>query len=80
MRFINPEVNGNTSGLADIWFGVKYAFLYTEKHVASFQLRSITPSGDSDKGLGTNNWWVEPGLLYFGHLAERWVGFAELRD
>ena len=80
IRFINPEVNGNTAGLSDVWFGVKYAFLRTESQVASLQLRAITPSGDSDKGLGTNNWWLEPGLLYFGHLADNWVGFAELRD
>ena len=80
VRFINPTVNPNSSGLSDVWFGAKYAFVYTQCNVLSFQLKAIMPSGDSDKGLGTNNYWIEPGFLYYGRLSERWSAFAEVRD
>jgi hypothetical protein len=80
VRFLNPEVNRNTAGLADINFGFKYALINCPDRVLTFQLRTITPSGDGFDGLGTTNWWLEPGFLYLRQLSPRWQLFGELRD
>jgi hypothetical protein len=80
VRFINPEVNANTSGLGDVNFGFKYAAVLTDTRILTFQLRTITPSGDGVKGLGSENWWVEPGVLWQTQTTDRLVLFGELRD
>jgi hypothetical protein len=63
LRFLNPEVNDNTAGLADIQAGFKYAFVYSPELVATFQLRAYFPTGDAGRGLGTDHYSLEPGLL-----------------
>lgn len=80
VRFVNPEVNDNTAGLGDINAGFKYAFLYCPQQVATFQFRVYTPSGDGDKGLGTNHVSLEPALLYYRQLTNRMAMEAEFRD
>lgn len=80
VRFINPVVNTNEAGLSDIDFGLKYALIYCPDRVLTLQTRIITPSGDSREGLGTNNWWIEPGLLYLRQVNDRWQWFGEVRD
>jgi hypothetical protein len=80
VRFLNPDVNRNTAGLADISFGFKYALIACPDRWLTFQLRAITPSGDASDGLGTSNWWLEPGLLYLQQVNPRWQVFGELRD
>jgi hypothetical protein len=79
-RFINPEQNVNAAGLSDISFGAKYAFIRTEFRIISLWLRTIAPSGNPNLGLGTGNWWIEPGLLYLEQLSPRWQFFGELRN
>src|SRR5262245_31649118 len=80
VRWINPEVNSNAAGIADVDFGMKYAFIYSQRRVVSFGLRTIAPSGRSASGLGTANWWLEPGLFYLGQPTCRWQVFGEVRD
>jgi hypothetical protein len=80
VRWINPEQNANASGIGDINFGAKYAFLMDPCRVATVQLRTFTPSGDGFKGLGTEHWSLEPALLYYRKLSQWLVLEGELRD
>lgn len=80
VRWLNPDVNPNAAGLSDLSFGTKYAFIYTQRNIVSFWLRAIAPSGRTTSGLGTGNWWIEPGLLFLTQLTQRWQVFGELRD
>jgi hypothetical protein len=78
-RYINPEVNSNAAGLSDVSFGAKYAFIRDECRTVSLWLRTITPTGRPYQGLGSGNWWIEPGLLYLEQLSPKWQVFGELR-
>jgi hypothetical protein len=80
VRFINPEQNANAAGISDVSFGMKYAFIADQQRVWSLWLRSIAPSGNPRLGLGTGNWWIEPGVLFLEQLQPRWQVFGELRD
>ena len=79
-RFLNPEVNDNTSGLADIQAGIKCALWTTPYDYLTFQLRTYIPTGDARSGLGTDHVSLEPALLYFGKLSDRLALEAEFRD
>jgi serine/threonine protein kinase len=70
-RFLNPEVNANANGLADMNAGFKYAFLYGNNGVATFQLRAYIPTGDASRGLGNHHVSLEPAFLFFKPLTER---------
>jgi hypothetical protein len=78
-RLLNPAINDNTAGLADLNAGFKYAFVATDDLVATFQLRTFAPSGDADRGLGTNHVTLEPALLAYAPLTERWRLEGEFR-
>ena len=78
-RFLNPDINRNTAGIGDISFGGKYAFVYNEARVLSFVLRLQAPAGSTTQGLGTGNWWIEPGLLYLEQVSQKMQVFGEFR-
>jgi hypothetical protein len=80
IRFLNPDMNSNKTGLSDVSFGAKYAIIRTQRRVVSLWARTITPTGAFRDGLGTANWWIEPGILYLEQMSERWQVFGELRD
>jgi hypothetical protein len=80
VRFLNPEVNANASGIADINAGFKWAFVYERDTVATFQFRTYAPTGDSFKGLGTDHVSLEPSLLIFQKLTDRLNLEGEFRD
>jgi len=80
VRWINPEQNANDSGLGDVNFGAKYAFLMDPCRVASFQLRAYAPSGDGFRGLGTDHWTLETELLYDRKLGSRALLEGEFGD
>jgi hypothetical protein len=80
VRFLNPEVNSNASGLADINAGFKWAFVYEHDTVATFQFRTYAPTGDPFKGLGTDHVSLEPSLLIFQKLTDRLNLEGEFRD
>jgi hypothetical protein len=72
--------NEHHSGLSDIEFGFKYAMIYDPCQVLTLQLRTYSPTGRADLGLGRNNWNVEPGLLYYRRLSQGLFLDAELKD
>ncbi len=78
-RFLNPEVNANTNGLADLNAGFKWAFVYSSDGVATVQFRTYAPSGDASRGLGSNHVTLEPALLLYKPLTERINFEGELR-
>jgi hypothetical protein len=80
VRIVNFEVNQDTNGLGDINFGAKYAFVADPNHYVTAELRTYSPSGDPFKGLGTNHWTLEPGLLTYRTLTDRLWLQTELRD
>jgi len=79
MRFVNGKILDNYSGLGDIRAGFKWGLLDDPRHDLTFQLRGYFPTGDAEKGLGTDHASVEPGLLYFGRLDDGWSVAAEFR-
>jgi hypothetical protein len=79
MRILNPDVNPNYYGISDITVGGKYAFIMKENWIASLQLRVTSPTGDADRGLGTRHVSIEPGLLSWLKLNERWGVESEVR-
>ncbi len=63
MRALNPEINPNTVGFADMLVGAK-AMIYNGKctKISSIFLTHIN-TGPADRGLGTGHFSLEPGLL-----------------
>jgi hypothetical protein len=78
-RFLNPEVNANASGLGDMNLGLKWAFVFDEDRVTTFQLRTYVPTGNATLGLGNNHVSLEPALLEYRRLDERTALEGELR-
>jgi hypothetical protein len=79
-RFLNPEVNDNTAGFADMQVGFKQALLSTPCEYLTFQLRTYIPTGDAHRGLGTDHVSLEPALLYYQQLDDRMSLEVEFRD
>jgi hypothetical protein len=70
-RFLNPEVNDNTAGLANMHIGFKHAFIYTPSTVSTFQMGIGLPTGDANSGLGNDLASLEPAWLHHQRLSER---------
>jgi Putative MetA-pathway of phenol degradation len=79
LRFVDGKAIGSESGLGDLRAGLKVGLLRNPDHQLTFQLRGYFPTGDSEKGLGTDHSSIEPGLLYYGRLNGPWTLAAELR-
>lgn len=79
VRFLNPELNANHAGLADMNGGFKYAFVRTDDLIATFQLRAYAPTGNAHLGLGTRHVSLEPALLLYAPLSHRLTFEGELR-
>jgi hypothetical protein len=79
-RFLNPELNDNANGIADMNFGLKYAFIASREQYLTFQFRTFLPTGDSHEGLGTDHVSLEPAFLWQRQFGERLTGYAEVRD
>lgn len=71
---------GNQGGISDVMFGFKLAALASSQHYLTFQFRTYAPSGNSFEGLGTAHWSVEPSLLYYQRLNDRWAIEGQLSD
>lgn len=78
--FVDPTINASASGVGDINFGFKYAFIHDAQHTMSFQFRTYVPTGDSHLGLGTGHVSLEPAFLYHQWLNDYVTVFAEFRD
>ena len=68
----------SSSGLGDLKTGAKFALSSTNTQVASVQVQFFLPSGDSEKGLGTNHASLEPAFLIYQRASERVVIEGEL--
>ena len=73
-RFLNPELNANANGFSDMNAGFKYAFLYRDDLVVTFQLRTYIPTGEALRGLGNDHVSLEPAFLLYKSLSDR-LGF-----
>jgi hypothetical protein len=80
VRFLNPDTDNNTAGLADMNAGFKWAFLNCPDRVAAFQLRTYAPTGDGFRGLGNEHVSLEPALLLYERLSDQLTLEAEFRD
>jgi hypothetical protein len=80
VRFLNPEQNENTTGLADMNAGVKYALLACPDHYLTFQFRTYIPTGAASHGLGTDHVSLEPAILYHQQVTSCLGLDSELRD
>jgi hypothetical protein len=78
-RFLNPQVNANTSGFADMNTGFKWAFLDVPDWTATFQLRTYIPTGAASHGLGTHHVSLEPALLAQYRISDKLRLEGELR-
>jgi hypothetical protein len=79
VRFFNGEVNANTAGLSDLNAGFRFALWAEPGNAATFQFRTYAPTGDADRGLGTNHVSLEPALLMLRQLGDRLALEGELR-
>jgi hypothetical protein len=79
VRFLNPDINRNTAGYADMNAGFKAALVQTEDTVATFQFRTYLPTGDAERGLGNNHVSLEPAFLLNQKLTDPWTLEGELR-
>jgi len=63
----------NQSGISDVRAGFKLAATASSDHSLTFQLKAYFPSGDGSRGLGTAHYSIEPSLLYYQRLSDRWA-------
>ena len=79
MKFINPDLLQNTSGIGDINLGFKAVLFADQRSCTTFQFRTYLPTGDDSRRLGTGNVNVEPALLNYFKLNDRWTMESEFR-
>lgn len=73
LRFINPELAANSSGVADINLGLKAVLWADHQSCTTFQFRTYLPTGDDNRRLGTGNVNIEPGVLQYFRVNDRWL-------
>lgn len=79
IRYINPEVNPNASGLSDLQVGFKRALVQCNGRFLTAQLRVYSPTGSARDGLGTGHVSIEPGLLYLNRRSDRMTTQGEFQ-
>lgn len=62
----------NQSGMSDVRAGFKLAVSASSNHSLTLQFKGYFPSGDGSRGLGTAHYSIEPSLLYYQRLSDRW--------
>lgn len=80
LRSVHPAENPNAFGIGDFNVGVKVAYFMMPEQVQTFQLRLVMPSGNAGLGLGTGHAVIEPSLLLWQKLSERWTLEGQLRN
>jgi hypothetical protein len=80
IRNLDPVQNANAAGLSNVNFGLKYAFIEAEDLVTTFQFRTYVPTPDVQLGVGNGHFSLEPALLLYRPLSDRWRLEAEVRD
>lgn len=66
---VEPELNPDRSGFADLVIGTKAMLLDCDLLQITFQFKTYIPTGQPAKGLGTGHTALEPGLLWALKLA-----------
>jgi hypothetical protein len=79
VRFLHPELNAPATGFGDLNAGFKWAMVCSPDWLATFQLRSYFPTGDSHRGLGTDHFSLEPALLANYRFSDALTLESELR-
>jgi hypothetical protein len=79
VRAISPTFDPNATGLSDVNAGFKFAFLYEEDFIASFQLRVIAQTVNAAKHLGSGHSSLEPAVLGYAQLTDELAVEGELR-
>jgi hypothetical protein len=60
--------------------GFKLAALASQRQYLTFQFVGTFPSGDPGKGLGTDHYTIEPTLLYYLKVADRFTVESQFGD
>lgn len=79
-RSVNPDINQNEPGVGDISAGLKWAFILEPHRAVSVQVAGIFPSGEGSRGLGAENYYVQPGFLWQEALTENLTFYADVHD
>jgi hypothetical protein len=74
----NNRAFPNGAGISDVQAGMKFALLASPRRYLTAQLQSYFPSGSARQGLGTNHYSLEPALLYYQRISDRFEVEAEL--
>ena len=87
VRWVQPQAFvpglgsfGNQAGFSDIRFGVKLGAVAGPERRVTLRLQISAPTGDALKGLGTHHWSVEPTLLYFEQVTDRFAIEGQLGE
>jgi hypothetical protein len=80
--FTPPQMGGTqtNSGISDVRAGAKFALAASSTHALTLQIRAYFPSGNASLGLGTAHFSVEPSLLYYQRLSQRWTLESQFGD
>ena len=79
--FSNPLHNPNDAGFGDIQAGIKLALWQDRDQLLTFRLNNYIPTADAAHSwVGTGHYSIEPGLLYYARLTDRWTLEGEARD
>jgi hypothetical protein len=76
-RWINPDINANSSGYGDMTYGFKMCTWNSESIMATLQFRLYNPTGGT--GLGTGHWSAEPALTGAYQITEQFLLEGEAR-
>ncbi len=78
----NPDVatQNNTGGVGDLDFGFKAAIIADPTRYLTVQFRTYVPTGVTSVGMGTGHVSLEPSLLYYQQLGERFYFQAQFGD
>lgn len=79
IRVLEPSINDNTTGLADMNTGLKTVLMDQDAYQISMILRTFVPTGLPRRGLGTGHMSMEPGVLGRWQLDEQTWCHGELK-
>jgi hypothetical protein len=68
------------AGISDVRAGLKVALVTSPNHSLTAQFKAYFPSGNGSRGLGTEHYSIEPSLLYYQRLSQRWAVESQVGD
>lgn len=75
-----PGTFSTRSGISDLRAGAKIALVSTANSTVTGQVQFHFPTGNASKGLGTHHASIEPALLYYQRIADRFAVEAQFKD